>query len=114
AFPEALDEVLPVRRMQEERRSRFQSAMDGAEDAQELIVVDVLREIQRERGVEPARMLRTESDDVGAVERCVRDAECVPPALRRAHEFLGEVDADVLADVGGDELGEDAVAASEV
>src|SRR5260221_7285399 len=67
-FPEALDEVLPVRRMQEQRCSRFQSVVDGPEDAHELVVVDVLREVQREGGVELIRVLCTECHDVGALE----------------------------------------------
>ena len=46
------------------------------------------------------------------VEPCSRKS--VSPALRSAHEGLGEVDADVLADEGADELEKDPVAAPEV
>ncbi len=88
--------------------------MNGAEDAQELVVVDVLREVQRERGVEVIRVPRAECHHVGAVERPVADAACVSPALRRAHEGLGEIDADILADPGADEIEQHAVAAPEV
>jgi hypothetical protein len=112
--PEALDEVLPVRRMQVQRRARLQGAVNGAKDGQELVVVDVLRHVECESGIEPVRVLCTEPDDVAAVERPVPEATCVPPAFRRAHEGLGEVDADILVDAGTDELEQDAVAASKV
>ena len=111
---QALHEVLRVRRVQIQRPAGLQRAVDGAEDLHELVVVDVLGEVQRERGVEVAGVPGAEGGEVGAVKRPVPDAERVSPALRGAHERLGEVDADILANAGADQLQQDAVAAAEV
>ena len=88
--------------------------MDGAEDAQELVVVDVLGEVQRERGIEVIRMPHAEVDHVGAVERAVGDTPYIPPAFRLTHKRFGEIDADVLTDAGAHELEQHAVATPKV
>src|SRR5205823_5437965 len=85
---EPLHEVFGIRRMQIERRPGLERAVNGAKDAQQLIVVEMLREIERERRVEPIRMLGAKRDDVSAVKRTVADAETIPPLLRRPHESV--------------------------
>src|SRR3989304_330865 len=65
---EALHEVVAIGRVQVESRSRLEGAVDGAEDAQELLVVDVLREVEGKAGVKLIGMPGAEGDDVGAVE----------------------------------------------
>ena len=55
-LPKTLHEVLPIGRVQVQPCSRLERAVDGAEDPQELVVVDVLGEIEREPGVKGLRM----------------------------------------------------------
>jgi len=114
ACTQPFHEVGRIRRVQVQRRVRLQRAVDGPEDPNELVIVDVLGEVQRKRRVETVGMLGTEGHDVGAVKRADLDPPCVPPPLRRAHERVGEIDADIFVDVRGDELEQDTIAASEV
>jgi thiamine pyrophosphate-dependent acetolactate synthase large subunit-like protein len=60
ATPESLHEVLGIRRVQIERPTRFQGAVNRAADADELVVIDVLGEVERETGVEAIQVLCTE------------------------------------------------------
>jgi hypothetical protein len=92
----------------------LESALDGTEDAQELIVVDMLREVERERGVELIRMIGAEAYNVRVAEAAVSDAARVPPPLRCTHEGLGEIDAHVVVHARPDDLEQNAVAAPEI
>jgi very-short-patch-repair endonuclease len=86
--------------MQIERPSGLERPVDGPKDAQKVVVVDVLGEIESERGIKAIRVPRAEGDDVRAVKGRVGGPACVSPALRRAHKGLGEIDTDILADAG--------------
>src|SRR5258708_833228 len=88
ALLEPLHEVLCIRRVQIQRRSRLERSVDRAKDEQELVVVDMLREIESECGVELARMRGAKRHDVATVEGSVADAKGIPAPLRRAHELL--------------------------
>ena len=74
--------------------------MDGAKGAHELVIVEMLGEVERERDVELVRMLFAECGDVGAFESPIGDAVRVAPALGRPRERFGKVDADILANPG--------------
>jgi hypothetical protein len=114
ALTELLDEVVSIRRVQIERPLRLQRAMDGSEDPNELVVVDVFGKVEREGRVELAGMAFTEFDEVGALERALADASRVPAAFGRPDEFLREIDADIIPDAWCDQFKEDAVATPEV
>ena len=113
-FTEALHEVVPVRRVQIQRGSRLQRVMNGPADAQELIVIHVLTEIQSESRVEVARVRRAKFHDVRTMERAVSSSACVSTSFGLPHESLGEIDADIFVNSRTDEVEQYSVAAAEV
>jgi hypothetical protein len=100
--PEALHEILSIRRVQVQGRAWLQRAVDGADDTQELVVVNMLREVQREPGVEVVRALNATMSRRGTS----RSGATIASA-RRADERPGEVDATYCG--RGERLLDDAV-----
>ncbi len=88
--------------------------MNGAEDPQELVVVEMLRKVQCERGIEVVGVALGEFDEVGTPERALSDGAGVAPLLGLPDEFLGEVDADIFSNSGCNQFEQDAVAAAKI
>jgi hypothetical protein len=111
---EALHEILAVWRVQVEHAVGFQRTVDRAADPKELIVVDVLDEIERKRGVELISMLSAERDDIAAMVRGVRNPPLNLATPGRTHERVRKIDTDVLDHTITDEVEEEPIAAAEV
>jgi hypothetical protein len=111
---QTLHEVLVIGRVQIKLSAGLQRTVYAAKNREELVVVDVLREIEREGRVESRRMARTEGNDIVTVKSAVLDATRTPPSLRRGDEFPRKIDTNVLADAGSDQLEQDSIAAPEI
>jgi hypothetical protein len=92
----------------------FQRTVDRAADPKKLIVVDVLDEIERKRGIESISMLSAKRDDIAAVVRGVRNPPFNLATPGRSHERVRKIDADVLGHTITDEVEEEAIATAEV